>query len=125
MSDEIFGPVFPILEFNFTQEAIDFINSREKPLALYYFGRKKDGWNVIRHTSSGGACINDTIMHIANDAVPFGGVGNSGMGCYHGRESFLAFSHKRAVLTSPTWIDMPFRYMPYKAIGLMKMLLRG
>lgn len=123
MQEEIFGPIFPIVTFDRTEEAVNFVVEREKPLALYYFGNEKRGWEVVRRTSSGGACINDTIMHIANENVPFGGVGNSGMGRYHGRESFDAFSHRRSVVVTPTWIDLPFRYMPYKLFRLVKKLL--
>ena len=123
MQEEIFGPVLPMLPFDTTEEAIKFITEREKPLALYYFGRESEAWRVLRHTSSGGACINDTIMHIANENLPFGGVGNSGMGSYHGRLSFDAFSHRRAVVVTPKWIDLPFRYMPYKMFSLVKKLL--
>ena len=123
MQEEIFGPVFPLIEYDNLEEAMDFVNSRLKPLALYYFGEERKGWAFIRHTSSGGACINDTIMHIANPDLPFGGVGNSGMGHYHGKESFLAFSHIRSVLCSPRRIDVPFRYMPYRFFGLVKRLL--
>lgn len=123
MQEEIFGPVLPIVPFESTDEAIRFITSREKPLALYYFGRESEGWRVVRHTSAGGSCINDTIMHIANENIPFGGVGNSGMGSYHGRLSFDAFSHRRSVVVTPTWLDLPFRYMPYKMFGLVKKIL--
>ena len=125
MNEEIFGPVFPVivLEGDFMEEAVKFVNEREKPLAFYYFGREADGWECIRRTSSGGGCINDVIMHIANDRVPFGGVGNSGMGRYHGRESFDAFSHTRTIIATGTWIDLPFRYMPYKMFSLVKKLL--
>ena len=124
MQEEIFGPLFPLLTFNTTDEAIEFVNRREKPLALYYFGENGDNIRrVLRHTSSGGACINDTIMHIANENLPFGGVGNSGMSSYHGRESFRVFSHQRAVVTTPTWLDLPFRYMPYKFFGMVKGML--
>ena len=123
MQEEIFGPVLPMIPFNNRAEAIKFINEREKPLALYYFGKVSNGKEVIRTTSAGGSCINDTIMHIANENIPFGGVGNSGMGHYHGRLSFDAFSHKRSVVTTPTWLDLPFRYMPYKMFGLVKKLL--
>ena len=123
MQEEIFGPILPMIPFDERSQAIEFIRSREKPLALYYFGKVKDGKEVIRTTSAGGSCINDTIMHIANENIPFGGVGNSGMGHYHGRLSFEAFSHKRAVVTTPTWLDLPFRYMPYKMFGLVKKLL--
>ena len=127
MTEEIFGPVFPVItlegEGSFVDNAIRFISSREKPLALYFFGDETDGWRVVRHTSSGGGCINDVIMHIANENVPFGGVGNSGMGRYHGRESFEAFSHTRSIVTTSKWLDLPFRYMPYKLFGLVKRLL--
>lgn len=123
MTEEIFGPIFPIVTFSDIDEAVQFVAGREKPLALYYFGDKKSAKYVLKHTSSGGACINDTIMHIANENMPFGGVGNSGMSSYHGVESFNVFSHRRAVVTTPTWIDVPFRYMPYKMFSLVKKLL--
>ena len=123
MKEEIFGPILPMMPFDKLEEAITFIREREKPLALYYFGKTSSGKEVIRTTSAGGSCINDTIMHIANENIPFGGVGNSGMGHYHGKLSFDAFSHKRSVVTTPTWLDLPFRYMPYKIFGLVKKLL--
>ena len=123
MQEEIFGPIFPIMTFRSRDEVVDFVNGREKPLAFYYFGKASDGWDVIGRTTSGGACINDTIMHIANANIPFGGVGNSGMGNYHSERSFLAFSHERAVVKSPTWIDLAFRYMPYKLFPLIKKML--
>ena len=123
MQEEIFGPVLPMLPFDTTEDAIKFVTEREKPLALYYFGRESEAWRLLQHTSSGGACINDTIMHIANENLPFGGVGNSGMGSYHGRLSFDTFSHRRAVVVTPKWIDLPFRYMPYKMFSLVKKLL--
>ncbi len=128
MTEEIFGPVFPVITMDdssnsFSCKVIDFITSREKPLAFYYFGKEADGWEIIRKTTSGGGCINDVIMHIANENVPFGGVGNSGMGRYHDRESFEAFSHTRSIIATGTWIDLPFRYMPYKMFGLVKKIL--
>jgi len=125
MTEEIFGPVFPVIpiEKNFKESVIEFVTSREKPLAFYYFGNEKDGWEIVRRTSSGGGCINDVIMHIANEHVPFGGVGNSGMGRYHDKDSFEAFSHTRSIITTGTWIDLPFRYMPYKLFSLAKKLL--
>lgn len=123
MQEEIFGPIFPMLTFSDLREVKDYVNAHEKPLAFYYFGKEKDGWNLIGQTTSGGACINDTIMHIANSRIPFGGVGNSGMGSYHGWKSFEAFSHMRSVVAAPLWIDLPFRYMPYKMFGLVKKLL--
>lgn len=125
MTEEIFGPVFPVItiEDDFQNTVIDFVTSREKPLAFYYFGKEEDGWEMISRTSSGGGCINDVIMHIANENVPFGGVGNSGMGRYHAKESFEAFSHTRSIISTGTWIDLPFRYMPYKLFGLVKKFL--
>ena len=125
MTEEIFGPVFPmiIIEDNFKERVIEFVTSREKPLAFYYFGKESDGWDIIRRTSSGGGCINDVIMHIANENIPFGGVGNSGMGRYHDRDSFEAFSHTRSIVATGTWIDLPFRYMPYRMFGLVKKIL--
>ena len=128
MTEEIFGPVFPIITLDdsdksFTSKAIELITSREKPLAFYYFGKESDGWEIIRRTSSGGGCINDVIMHIANENIPFGGVGNSGMGRYHDRDSFEAFSHTRSIVATGTWIDLPFRYMPYRMFGLVKKIL--
>ena len=121
MQEEIFGPIFPVLTFKHIDEVISFVTLREKPLALYYFGTNEK--KILRHTSSGGTCINDVIMHIVNHKTPFGGVGNSGMGAYHGKDSFLAFSHRRAVISTPTWIDMPFRYMPYKLFNLIKKMV--
>ncbi len=129
MEEEIFGPVFPMIVLDdsggtpFTHKVTAYLQAKEKPLALYWFGEEKDGWDVIRNTSSGGACINDVIMHIANEGLPFGGVGNSGMGSYHNRRSFECFSHSRAVLVTPTWIDLPFRYMPYKLFSLIKKII--
>lgn len=123
MNEEIFGPILPMISFEKRDEIITFVREREKPLALYYFGKLKHAKEVVRLTSAGGSCINDTIMHIANENMPFGGVGNSGMGHYHGKLSFDAFSHKRAVVITPTCLDLPFRYMPYRMFGLVKKLL--
>ena len=123
MQEEIFGPIFPIVTFSEISEVVAFVTEREKPLALYYFGDNKTAKYILKHTSSGGACVNDTIMHIANERLPFGGVGNSGMSSYHGKESFDVFSHRRSVVTTPTWLDVPFRYMPYKMFSLVKKLL--
>ena len=124
MQEEIFGPIFPIVTFRTTDESIRFVTDREKPLALYYFSESKQSIRkVLKHTSSGGTCINDTIMHIANENLPFGGVGASGMSAYHGKESFRVFSHYRAVVTTTTRLDLPFRYMPYKFFKWVKGLL--
>ena len=124
MQEEIFGPILPVMTFDDTESAADFINAREKPLALYYFGRKADGLRLIGRTASGGACINDTIIHIANPRLPFGGTGDSGMGRYHGRFSFDTFSNLRAVAVSRRRTDLPLRYPPYgRSFGLLKKLL--
>lgn len=123
MQDEIFGPILPVMEFTELEEALNYINSNEKPLALYYFGNKKTANKVLKQTSSGGACINDTLLHVANHKLPFGGVGNSGMGKYHGKESFLAFTHERGVMTSSTKLDIPVKYPPYKFFGLIKKII--
>lgn len=123
MNEEIFGPVLPMIPFENRDEVINFVREREKPLALYYFGNVKNAKEIIRLTSAGGSCINDAIMHIANENMPFGGVGNSGMGHYHGKLSFDAFSHQRSVVITPTWLDLPFRYMPYRMFGLVRKLL--
>jgi aldehyde dehydrogenase (NAD+) len=123
MREEIFGPVLPMITIDSVDDAVEFILDREKPLAMYLFGAEATMRDVLRRTSSGGACINDTIMHIANEHLPFGGVGNSGMGRYHGRDSLYSFSHRRAVVTTPTWIDVPFRYMPYRLFRFIKRLL--
>lgn len=128
MQEEIFGPIFPLITFDeehdsFSNQVINFIVEREKPLAFYYFGNEKEGWNIIKHTSSGGGCINDTIMHVVNDKVPFGGVGNSGMGSYHGKLTFDAFTHRRSIIVTPTWFDIPLRYMPYKFFDIIKRVI--
>lgn len=128
MTEEIFGPVFPMITLDnsgksFIDKVVDFVTEREKPLAFYYFGKESDGWDIIRRTSSGGGCINDVIMHIANENVPFGGVGNSGMGKYHGKESFEAFSHTRSIIATGNLIDLPFRYMPYNMFSIVKKIL--
>lgn len=120
MQQEIFGPLLPVLEFRDLAEVIRFVNSGEKPLALYYFGKTAEARRVIEATTSGGVCVNDTIMHIANVRLPFGGVGNSGIGKYHGHSSFLAFSNRRSVLFAARWWDIPLRYPPYKALSLLK-----
>lgn len=123
MQEEIFGPVLPMVEVGSLDEAISFVLEREKPLALYIFANESVAKQGVELTSSGGCCINDVIMHIVNENMPFGGVGNSGMGRYHGRDSLYAFSHRRAVLTTPTCMDLPFRYMPYKWFSWVKRLL--
>lgn len=114
MQEEIFGPVLPVMEFGELDEAIEFINSREKPLALYIFSKsKKFQKAVIENTSSGGICINETIMHMASPEMPFGGVGNSGIGSYNGVFGFETFSHKKPVMTRSFMFDVKQKYAPY------------
>lgn len=123
MQEEIFGPLLPVMTFDTIDEPLTYINDNEKPLAFYYFGENKRAKNVLRNSTSGGACINDTIMHVANHHLPFGGVGSSGLGNYHGHESFLVFSNKRAVVNSPTWMDVPFKYPPFKYFKWIKKIM--
>jgi len=123
MQDEIFGPLLPLMSFREISEVYDYVNSEEKPLAFYYFGKNKKAKEVLANSTSGGGCINDTLMHMVNHHLPFGGVGNSGMGTYHGKNSFLAFSNARAILNTPTWIDLKFKYAPFKSFGLLKRIL--
>ena len=114
MADEIFGPILPVLTVPDIDAAIDFVNERPKPLALYVFTSDKDhAARVIERTSSGGACVNDAVSHLLPPDLPFGGVGPSGMGAYHGKASFDTFTHKKSVLDKPTYVDPSLRYPPY------------
>lgn len=123
MQEEIFGPLLPVISFKKTEDALKIINDREKPLAFYYFGRNQKAKEILSRVSSGGVCLNDTILHVANHHLPFGGVGHSGTGRYHGRDSFLAFSNRRAILETPTWPDLPFQYPPFKMFRWVKKYL--
>ena len=123
MTTEIFGPILPVIEFDNINKVSDFISNRPKPLSLYYFGNDKNAFELLNKTTSGGVCINDTILHVANEHLPFGGVGESGMGKYHSQESFMAFSNKRAVLKSSNKIDFAMKYPPYEKIELIKKLM--
>ena len=114
MQEEIFGPLLPILTVASMEEAIAFVNKRPKPLALYLFTENREvEKNVLEYTSFGGGCVNDTIIHLATSRMGFGGVGNSGMGSYHGKKSFETFSHEKSIVKKYTWIDLPMRYQPY------------
>lgn len=114
MQEEIFGPILPVLTVKNTQEAYDFIQNRPHPLALYLFTSDKKTEKLFQErVAFGGGCINDTIIHIATNNLPFGGVGNSGMGSYHGKKSFETFSHAKSVVKKYTWLDLPLRYQPY------------
>ncbi len=114
MQEEIFGPLLPVLTVGSMEEAIAFVNRRPKPLALYLFTENRETEkNVLEYTSFGGGCINDTIIHLATSQMGFGGVGNSGMGSYHGKKSFETFSHEKSIVKKYTWMDLPMRYQPY------------
>ena len=114
LSEEIFGPILPIISFENIDTLIQELRVKPKPLALYIFSQsKKIQDKIIENISSGGVCVNDTIMHIVPQTLPFGGVGNSGMGSYHGRKSFETFSHKRSILNRKTWLDVALRYPPF------------
>ncbi|NES96275.1 MAG: aldehyde dehydrogenase family protein [Desertifilum sp. SIO1I2] len=126
MQAEIFGPILPVLEYSDLSEAIAQINARPKPLALYLFSRNTaHQQQVLEQTSSGGVCLNDTIMHIGVADLPFGGVGNSGMGSYHGKAGFDTFSHQKSVLKKGFRLDLNWRYAPYAGkLNLIKKIIR-
>ncbi|MEG0804070.1 MAG: aldehyde dehydrogenase family protein, partial [Pygmaiobacter sp.] len=114
MQEEIFGPILPVLTFKQTQEVVQYVNAHEKPLALYLFTTDHAVENeLLARCSSGGGCVNDTVIHLATTAMPFGGVGGSGMGSYHGKASFDTFTHYRSIVKKANWIDLPIRYQPY------------
>ena len=116
MQEEIFGPVLPILTCNSITEAVEFIRERPKPLALYLFTEdKKIRDRIFREVSFGGGCINDTLLHVASSHLPFGGVGYSGMGSYHGKAGFDTFTHYKSIVDKGTWFDPSLRYRPYTA----------
>ena len=117
MADEIFGPILPIIPINNIDEAISFIHKKAKPLALYIFSSDKQAQNkIINQTSSGSVSINYPMLQLAVPDLPFGGVGDSGMGSYHGKKSFDTFSHQKSVLTKPTWPDPSLLYPPYQSL---------
>ncbi|WP_294168413.1 aldehyde dehydrogenase [uncultured Clostridium sp.] len=126
MEDEIFGPILPVIEYLTIDDAINYVNSKEKPLALYYFSENNNTIDkVLSNVSSGGATINDTIIHVASPNLPFGGVGLSGVGDYHGKASFDTFSHSKSVIKRGTFLELPFRFAPYKnKLSLLKKLMK-
>ncbi len=127
MQEEIFGPVLPMLTYANLDDAIAFIRSRPKPLAFYLFTSSQAVEDkVLASCSFGGGCINDTIIHLATSNMPFGGVGDSGMGSYHGKESFDTFTHYRSVVKKYTWLDLPMRYHPYseKKLGMIRKFMK-
>lgn len=127
MQQEIFGPVLPILTFESMDQVIETVNSHDKPLALYIFSEDKQ---VIRRVTSrcsyGGGCVNDVVIHLATSAMPFGGVGESGMGGYHGKVGFDTFTHYKSIVDKKTWLDLPMRYRPYGKLNdtLIHMFLK-
>lgn len=125
MQEEIFGPILPVLEYDDLTGAIDQVNARPKPLALYLFSKDKEKQKrVLRETSSGGVCINDTVMQVGLTTLPFGGVGDSGIGSYHGKASFDTFSHEKSVLQKSFLLDLKWRYAPYQGkLGLIKRII--
>lgn len=127
MQDEIFGPLLPVIEFENIEEAIEIVNSKTKPLALYIFSKDKATIKeVLRNTASGGVCVNDTINHIVAHSLPFGGVGESGIGRYHGKASFETFSNGKSVFYNQMLYDLKIKYPPYKvSVNFMKRIFRN
>lgn len=127
MQEEIFGPILPMLTYRSFDEAISFIRGREKPLALYIFSKDRRHINAVQQTLTyGGGCVNDTVVHLSNPSMPFGGVGSSGMGSYHAKQGFDTFTHEKSVLRKALWLDIPVRYAPYddRLTRLLRLLLR-
>ena len=127
MQEEIFGPVLPVLTYASLEDAIQTINLRAHPLALYLFTADKSAVRkVTARCSFGGGCINDTIIHLATSEMGFGGFGESGMGAYHGKAGFDTFSHYKSIVDKKTWMDLPMRYQPYQEFygKLIRMFLR-
>ena len=126
MEDEIFGPLLPIIPYENLDEAIENILARPKPLAFYVFSESSQKTKeIISKVPFGGGCVNDTVIHLANPNLPFGGVGTSGIGSYHGQKSFDTFTHYKSVYSQGTMVDIPLRYPPYEGkLGLLKLLLR-
>ena len=126
MGEEIFGPVLPVLSFDDIDEALAIIRKKPSPLALYLFTSSKAvERRIVDTVPFGGGCINDTVLHVANANLPFGGIGDSGMGRYHGKESFTTFSHAKSVLKKSTLFDPAIRYPPYgKKLGLLKKVMK-
>ena len=118
MQEEIFGPIMPVLTFDSFEEVYALLADRPKPLALYLFSEdRRRIREVTERCAYGGGCVNDTIIHLASNNLPFGGVGNSGIGNYHGKYGFDTFSHTKAIVDKKTWLDLPMRYHPYKKIN--------
>ncbi|WP_309614024.1 aldehyde dehydrogenase [Flavobacterium sp.] len=126
MADEIFGPILPVLTFENEGDLASIISRYEKPLSLYVFSNNKAfAKKIIQNYSFGGGCINDTVVYFSNKRLPFGGVGHSGIGAYHGKLSFDTFTHRKAVVKKANWLDIPIRYAPYnRKINILKKILK-
>ena len=127
MNEEIFGPVLPVLTYDNFDDAIQFIKKREKPLALYIFSKDKAHIKAVQDgITYGGGCVNDTVVHLSNPNMPFGGVGYSGIGSYHAKQGFDTFTHEKSTLRKALWLDIPVRYAPYneKLVKVLKLLLK-
>ena len=118
MTEEIFGPILPVITYKSLDEVIEYVNKNDSPLALYFFSKnKKNIQKMLANVSFGGGCINDTIIHLATSHMPFGGVGASGIGGYHGKGGFDTFTHYKSIVDKKTILDLPMRYQPYKKIN--------
>ena len=127
MGEEIFGPLLPVLTYHTLDEAIQTVAAHPHPLALYFFSENKRAQKeVLARCQFGGGCLNDCIIHLATSAMPFGGVGESGMGGYHGKAGFEEFSHFRSIVDKKTWMDLPVRYQPYSGVKdrMLRLFLR-
>lgn len=127
MQEEIFGPILPVVTFKTIDEAIERVNKFNKPLALYIFSNKKENQQkVLNNCDFGGGCVNETIMHIASNVLPFGGLKQSGIGSYHGEDGFNTFTHFKSIVHKANWIDLPMRYQPFNKLKLwlIKMFLK-
>lgn len=126
MADEIFGPILPVLEYESLDEAIALIDQRPAPLSLYVFTRSKATENeLLSRVAFGGGCVNDAMIHLANPYLPFGGIGSSGCGAYHGKYTFETFSHRKSIVSSPSFPDIKIRYQPYRdKLRLLKKLMK-
>ena len=127
MGEEIFGPILPVLTYENLDAALAEIDARPHPLALYFFSEDKSAQRKVMNAARfGGGCINDTIIHLATSAMPFGGVGGSGMGGYHGKAGFDTFTHWKSIVDKKTWLDLPMRYQPYDKMKdkLIRMFLK-
>jgi aldehyde dehydrogenase (NAD+) len=126
MQDEIFGPILPVLAFEKSEDAVERIKRLPRPLAFYCFSNNRQfSEQLLDDLSFGGGCINDTLLHFANPYLPFGGIGSSGIGSYHGKMSFETFSHRKSILKRSFWLEAPLRYPPYgRKLKILERILR-